>query len=138
MEPVEYETLAANVASVTVDGATVRVNWKCPATGRAVGESTASMQADASVAGRVGASVKRSIASELIYGAARFVTGFLGGAAGRVVGNAVYTAANDINTRATAGSDYTEATRRAAIVAAFESVKDQFAWDDARRRYVAK
>ena len=138
MEPVSYETLAVNVASVAVDGGTVRVSWKCPATGRVVGESTAALQADASVSGRVQASVKRSIVYEIIYGAARFLTGRLGGAAGRVVNDAVYTAASNINTRATAGSDYTEASRRAAIATAFESVKSQFNWDEPNQRYVAK
>jgi GT2 family glycosyltransferase len=62
----------------------------------------------------------------------------VGGAAGRVVNDAVYTAASDINTKATSGSDFTEASRRAAIVAAFDAVKDQFAWDESNRRYVAR
>jgi hypothetical protein len=96
------------------------------------------MAADASLGNRVGASVKRSIASEVIYGAARMVSGLLGGVAGRVVSQAAYTAAADINARATSGVDYTEASRQAAIVAAFESVKSSFTWDEARRQFVAR
>ena len=96
------------------------------------------MTADPSVAGRVKASVKRSVASEIIYGAARLVAGLLGGAVGRVVSNAAYTAASDINSKLTAGSDYTEASRQAAIVTAFETVKPSFAWDEQRQRFVAR
>lgn len=138
MNPVSYDAIVPNIAQVDVNDALVRVSWKCPLTGREVGQSTASMSADPSIAGRVQASVKRSVASEIIYGAARLVAGLLGGAAGRVVGNAAYTAAGDINSRVTAGSDYTEASRKAAIVTAFESVKPSFVWDDQRQRFVAR
>jgi hypothetical protein len=138
MEPETYETVAANVAQVDVDGGTVRVSWKCPATGRTVGESTASMQPDASMTGRVRASVKRNVVSEVIYGAARFLAGRIGGAAGRVVNDAVYTAASDLNSKASAGSEYTEASRRAAIVSAFDTVKEHFVWDAPTGRYIAR
>jgi hypothetical protein len=138
MNPVTYDTIVPNIALVDVNGALVRVSWKCPLTGREVGQSTANMSADPSVAARVQASVKRSIASEIIYGAARLVSGLLGGAAGRVVSNAAYTAAGDINSRVTAGSDYTEASRKAAIVTAFESVRPSFVWDDPRQRFIAR
>jgi hypothetical protein len=96
------------------------------------------MSADASLTARVQANVKRSIASEIIYGAARLVAGLLGGAAGRVVSNAAYTAANDLNQRATAGVDYTEASRQAAIVTAFEAVQESFVWNEKERQFVAK
>lgn len=138
MNPVSYDTIAPNIAQVDVNGAIVRVSWKCPLTGREVGQSTASMSADPSVAARVQASVQRSVASEIIYGAARMVAGLLGGAAGRVVGNAAYTAAGEINSRVTAGSDYTEASRKAAILTAFESVKPSFVWDDQGKRFIAR
>jgi hypothetical protein len=137
MNPVEYGTIAPNIADVQVDGRTVHVTWKCPASGRTVGQSSAAMSADDSMTSRVRASVARSVASEVIYGAARFVAGLLGGAAGRVVSNAAYTAANDINTRATADVDYTETSRQTAIVNAFASVKPSFVWDAQRRQFVA-
>jgi hypothetical protein len=138
MDPVGYAAIEPNIARVETDGAQVQVYWKCPATGREIGQSAGTMSADASLSNRVQASVKRSIASELIYGAARIVAGLLGGAAGRVVSNAAYTAANDINQRLTADVDYTEASRQAAVVTAFETVKDAFVWDDERRQFVAK
>jgi hypothetical protein len=138
MNPIAYETIAPNIANVVVNGAVVQVNWKCPLTGREIGQSTATMTADPSVAGRVQASVKRSIAYEIIYGAARIVADLLGGVAGRVVSNAAYTAASDINSKVTAGSDYTEASRKAAIVAAFESVKPSFVWNDEQQKFIAR
>lgn len=138
MNPVAYDTIVPNIAQVDVEGALVSVSWKCPQSGRALGQSRATMAADPSVAAKVQASVRRSVASEIIYGIARLIGGALGGAAGRVVSNAAYTAASDINERVTAGADYTEASRQQAIVAAFDAVKDSFVWDAPQRRYVAR
>ena len=138
MIPVGYDTIVPNIDSVDIDGAAVHVSWKCPVTGRQVARSTGHMSADASVTARVQASMKRSIASEVIYGAARLVAGLLGGAAGRVISNAAYTAAGDINQRVTAGVDYTEASRQAAIVTAFEAVQESFVWNEQQQRFVAK
>lgn len=138
MNPIGYDMIQANIANVDVNGSQVDVTWACPVTGRVVGQSTATMSADPSVAGRVLASVKRSVASEVVYGAARFVASLLGGAAGRIVSNATYTAANDINSRVTSGVDYSEASRQAAIVLAFESMKPSFSWDEQRRQFVAR
>lgn len=138
MNSISYDSLAPNIDQVKVDGAQVEVCWKCPLTGRIVGTSTGTMAADPSMVSRVGASVKRSAASEVIYGAARLIAGVLGGALGRVVSSAVYTAAADLNAKATSGADYTEASRQAAVVVAFESVRSSFAWDDARQQFVAR
>jgi hypothetical protein len=138
MNSVSYDSIAPNVAEIKVDGSNVEVTWKCPSTGRTVGTSTADMSVDAALTSRVGASVKRSVASELIYGAARMVSSLIGGAAGRVISNAAYTAAGELNTRATSGVDYSDASRRAAVVAAFESVKNSFAWDEVRGQFVAR
>lgn len=137
MNPITYDTIAPNIAKVDVDGAVVRVSWRCPSTGREVGQSTASMAADPSLAGKVQANVQRSIASEIIYGAARMISGLMGGAAGRVIGSAVNTAASDINTRVTAGVDYTEDSKRAAILIAFESVKPSFVWNEQQQKFIA-
>jgi hypothetical protein len=137
MSAISYDSIVDNIEHVSVDGAVVKVSWKCPASGRLIGTSTASMTADQSLTSRMGASVQRSLASEMIYGAARIVSGLIGGAAGRVISNAVYTAAGDINARAVAGADYSEASRRAAIVLAFEAVKSSFEWNDRQRQFVA-
>ena len=137
MSAITYDSIVANIEQVSVDGAVVNVSWKCPVSGRLIGSSTATMTADQSITSRMGASVQRSIASEMIHGAARIVSGLIGGAAGRVISNAVYTAAGDINARAVAGADYSEASRREAIVLAFEAVKSSFEWNDRRRQFVA-
>lgn len=138
MNDISYRTLTANIALVKVDGAHVHVTWKCPKTGREVGTSSATMVADSSLSARIGASVKRSIAQEVIYGVARTIAGLLGGAAGRVLSNATYTAAGDLNTKATGGVDYTAASREAAVVAAFDHVKTSFTWDEGRQQFVAR
>lgn len=138
MRPILYETIAPNIGQVTLNGAEVQVTWRDPESGREVGRSTAYMSADTSLTSRVGASVKRSIVSEVVYGLARLIAGRMGGAAGRVIGNATYTAAGDLNTRATANVDYTEASRRAAIISAFESVRANFDWDETRQQFRAK
>lgn len=138
MNPVSYEAITPNIARVDVNGSQVDVTWKDPVTGRAMGQSTGWMAADPSMSSRVSASVKRSIINEVVYGIARLIAGALGGAAGRVVSNATYTAANDINTRATANVDFTEASKQTAIVSAFDAVRDRFTWDDSARRFAAK
>ena len=138
MTPISYDAIAPNIASVAVEGTQVHVSWQCPVTRRALGTSSGTMSADASVTARVGANVQRTIASEVIYGAARLISGLLGGVAGRVVSNAAYTAAADINAKTTSGVDYTEASRQAAIVSAFDSVKSSFAWDEVRKQFVAR
>lgn len=138
MSTVSYDSIAPNIAEVRTEGAQVHVAWKCPATGRAVGVSVGAMTADPSLSTRVGASVKRSVASELIYGAARLVSNIVGGAAGRVISSAAYTAAGDLNARATSGVDYSEASRQAAIVAAFQAVESLFVWDEGRRQFIAR
>ncbi len=138
MNPVRYETIAPNIGHVQTNGTQVEVTWIDPDGCREVGRSTAYMQADTSLGSRVGASVKRSIVSEVVYGLARLISGRVGGVAGRVISNATYTAANDVNTRATADAGYTEASRQAAIVSAFESVRASFAWDDGRQRFRAR
>lgn len=138
MNPVRYETIARNIGQVQLNGAEVQVTWKDPQSGREVGRSTSHMSADRALGSRVGASVKRSLVSEVVYGLARLITGRVGGVAGRVLSNAAYTAAGDLNTRATANVDYTEASRQAAIVSAFESVRASFEWDDQRQEFRAR
>ena len=49
MNPVTYDSIAPNVAQSTVEGSQVRMSLKCPATGRAVGSSTATMAVDPSL-----------------------------------------------------------------------------------------
>jgi hypothetical protein len=138
MKPIDYAVIEPNISGVQVDGNTVRVSWKCPQTGKMMGESSATMAVDDSVGGRVQANIKRSIVSEIGSAVARFVSNLLGGAAGRVLSNAAYTASSDLQSKATANVGYTEATRRAAIVTAFNSVQAYFTWNESRERFESK
>jgi hypothetical protein len=138
MSQIEYDTIAPNIANVSVDGSNVRVTWRDPDTGRIVGESAATMSADYSMGGKVQSTIKRSIVSEVSSGAARFLGGLLGGAAGRVVRDAAYTASSDVQSRASSAAQYTEASKRAAIVSAFASVQNNFTWSHEKQRFVAR
>lgn len=138
MPAIDYDTIAPNVANVSVQGSQVRVSWKDPASGAPMGESSASMSVDASVGGRVQESVKRSVVNEIAAGALRFVSGLLGGGAGRVVTNAAYTASAELQSRALSGAGYTEGSRREAVVHAFASVQNYFVWDEGAQRFVSK
>ena len=138
MSTTSYDAIAPNIAAVNVSGSTVQVTWQCPETGRRMGESSASMQADPSVGGRVQSSVKRSVVSEISSGAARFIGGLLGGSAGRVLRDAAYTASSDLQSKANSALEYSEASRQAAILSAFSAVESSFVWDDRKRRFRAR
>ena len=138
MKPIDYDVIEPNIAGVQVDGYTVRVSWKCPQTGRMLGESSAAMSVDSSVGARFQASIKRNIVSEAGSSAARFVGNLLGGAAGRVLRNAAYTASSDLQSKATESVGYTEATKRAAIVTAFNLVQGSFDWNEERQRFESR
>lgn len=136
--PVTYERIAASIAAVTVHGAEVRVHWKNPLTGAPMGESAAMMSVDTSLAARVRAQAKRSVVQEIAAAVMRALSAALGGSAGRIVRDMAYTASHDLQARALAGVNYTESTRREAVVRAFAAVQDRFAWDAPSRRFIAR
>lgn len=136
--PVTYERIAASIAAVTVHGAQVRVHWKNPLTGAPMGESSALMTVDTSLAARVKAQAKRSVVQEIAAAFMRAVSGALGGSAGRIVRDMAYTASHDLQSRALAGVNYTESTRREAVVRAFAAVQERFTWDASSRRFIAR
>ncbi len=136
--PVTYERIAASIAAVTVHGADVRVHWKNPLTGAPMGESSALMSVDMSLAARVKAQAKRSVVQEIAAAFMRALSGALGGSAGRIVRDMAYTASHDLQSRALAGVNYTESTRREAVVRAFAAVQERFTWDASSRRFVAR
>lgn len=138
MPAIDYDTIAPNVASVSVQGPQVRVTWKDPVSGAPMGESSATMSVDASVGGRVQESVKRSVVNEIASSALRFVSGLVGGSVGRVVTNAAYSASSELQSRALSGAGYTDASRREAVVRAFASVQNYFVWDEGAGRFVSK
>ncbi len=139
MADITYEMIAANVANAKTNGSTVDIAWKCAATSKDMGRSTASMSMDHSMGGQVANSVKQSVIREMGYAVMNFVGKLIGGgAAGRVVRDATYTASNQVSSDVRTAAQYTESSKRAAIVEAFKSVADKYDWDEAKRQFIAK
>ena len=136
MEPT-YETITANVANTRVSGNKVEIDWKCAASNKPMGTSAAYMSPDHSVTNEVAASLKRSVIREIGYGITRFLGGLLGGGAGRVLSDASNTAASRVSHNVSTAAQYTEKSRREAVVSAFAAVQAQFRWDDGGRKFVA-
>lgn len=134
-----YEHIARNVASVSTEGAQVRVLWKDARTATLAGESVATMTADASMGGRMRATMQRSIVQEIAASIMRAISGVLGGgAAGRVVRDVAYSASYDLQSRAVAGAEFTEDSRRDAVLRAFADVRANFVWDAQANAFVVR
>ncbi len=137
--PLTYQHIARNIANVSTDGAQVRVLWKDARTATLAGESVATMTADASMGGRMRATMQRSIVQEIASAIMRAISGVLGsGAAGRVVRDVAYSASYDLQSRAVAGSEFTEDSRRDAVVRAFADVRANFVWDAQSNAFVVR
>lgn len=134
---ITYEMIAANVATTRVTGTKVEVDWKCAASNKPMGKSESFMAPDQSIKNEVAASLKRGVIREIGYGIARFVGGLLGGGAGRVLAEASNTATSRVSHNVSTSAQYTEESRRAAVVEAFRSVEAQFKWHEAGRKFVA-
>lgn len=136
--PLTYQHLARNIANVTTEGAQVRVLWKDVRSTALAGESLATMVADASIGGRMRATMKRSIVQEIAASIMRAISGALGGSAGRVVRDVAYSASYDLQSRALAGVAFSEESRRDAVVRAFAAVRHNFVWDGASGGFVVR
>jgi hypothetical protein len=125
-----------------VHGAEVQVHWKDPLTQEPMGVSSATMTPDTTLAARMQAQARRSMVHEIASTIMRVLSMALertvGGGAARVVRDVAYTASYDLQSRALAGSAYTEASRRDAAVRAFAAVRDAFAWDERAGRFVKR
>jgi len=139
MSDITYDKIAANVASATTDGSRVDISWKCAASGKDMGKTSAHMSYDNSASGRVGTNVKQGVIREIGMAISNFISKLFGGsAAGRIASNAARTEASHVQSNATSAANYNENTKRAAIVESFKSIQDKFTWDEAGKRYVAK
>lgn len=96
------------------------------------------MSPDHSVGNQVGGAVKRGIVRELMHGIAAALGRMLGGAAGRVARDAAWSGTSAVSHQVNTSTQYTERSRRDAVVQAFRSVQDKFAWDEQGKRFVAK
>jgi hypothetical protein len=135
---ITYEMIAANVAGTRVDGNKIDVEWKCAASNRPMGRSEAYMAADYSVGNEVAAAVKRGVVREIGQSIARFLGGLIGGGAGRVLTDASHAAGSRVSQNVSTAAQYTEKSRRDAVVQAFAAVQAQLRWDEASRRFIAR
>jgi hypothetical protein len=134
---ITYERIAANVASTRIDGSKVEVHWRCAASNQPMGHSEAYMAPDHSLQNEVTSSLKRSVVREIGYGITRFFGNLLGGGAGRVLHDASSTATSRVSTGVSTAAQYTEKSKKDAIVQAFKQVRDRFRWDEGRQQFVA-
>lgn len=136
--PLTYQQLARNIANISTEGAQLRVLWKDVRSSALAGESVATMVADASIGGRMRATMKRSIVQEIAGSIMRAISSALGGSAGRVVRDVAYSASYDLQSRALAGVAFSEESRRDAVVRAFAAVRHHFVWDVALGAFVVR
>lgn len=136
--PLTYQHLARNIANISTEGAQLRVLWKDARTTALAGESVAAMVPDASIGGRMRATMKRSIVQEIAASIMRAISSALGGSAGRVVRDVAYSASYDLQSRALASVAYSEESRRDAVVRAFAAVRHHFVWDGALGAFVVR
>jgi tellurite resistance protein len=121
------------IAQSTPDGSTMRVTFRCPVSGTTV-EASAAMQVSDDLASKAKAGAKRGLMWSLrgaVAGAARQAMG--GGMAGSMASGATYGATSKVGSSVT----YSDEQKKAAMVQAFESVRNQFAWDAANNRFVS-
>lgn len=133
---ITYEMIAPNVAGTRVAGNRIEVEWKCAETNRPSGRSEAYLVPDQSVRNEVATAVKRGVMREIGHGIARAIGKLLGGAAGRVLTDASHLATSRVSQNMSVSAQYTEKSRRAAVVQAFLAVQSQFRWDANGSRFV--
>lgn len=131
MSEITYERLKNNIAEESVNGSQVTVTFKCPVTEK-LHHAVATMRP----AMGVGAQVKKQVKNELLYsakcGLRSLLRGVLGG--GRVASSAGNVAARSVP-NASAGN-FDRAAREAAVVEAFQSLANEFAWSEEQQAYI--
>lgn len=121
-----YESLEPLVASREVDGSSVRVLFRCERTGVEV-EATGSIKRLGDLKNQAARTVKKNLWQSLRRSATRAVADTLGkGTAGRIARDLTNTTLRQ-GEKSTA---FSQAEVDAAIVAAFDRVKDRFTWSD--------
>ena len=134
MPDITYETIEANIGEVKTNGSRVDVTFKCGESGETVCDVNGTMKRDQSTGGRVEGAVKRSIWQEIKRFCYRLVGKAAGGGAGgRVARSATSEATRDMGKDA----QYTENSKKEAIVEAFKTVQKQFTWNEEKKKYLA-
>lgn len=130
MPEVTYDQLKNNVVEEKVNGATMHVTFKCPSTDKTFDASAPMPRKDG-----VGARMKTKAKNEMLYAAKRGFRRLLRGVFG---GGAVGRAASNVGSSAVGhgGRASVEYDKKGGVVAAFESIQENFAWDAGRQAYV--
>ena len=132
---INYDDIYRNIADSSVEGNTIRVSWKCPVSEEIVAESSAQIKADNSLQGNMYQELTRGIVQQTKGWFASLATSVLGGQAGNTVRRMGTTLANHVGKQQKYGS---EEAQKAAIVSAFEKVKEKFEYSDEYMFYTAK
>lgn len=132
MSEVSHTTIESLIASSDVKGNKIDVLFRCPVTG-VEASSTAPLKKLGDMKSKMTRSVKKNVWSGLRRSATRAVSDTLGkGMAGKIAKDLTSTGLKE----AEKNSAFSELEIQAAIVAAFESVRARFRWDDASEMWV--
>ena len=131
MPEFNYDTIAPLVAKTDVSGYSVTTTFRCPVSNK---EITGSARIVEDQRSEVGNTVKRSLWSSLRYSLMQVVRSLFGYGVVGQVGSAVADGAMSGSNRQQQPS---ERLVKQAVVDAFRSVQEQFAWDGSTKRFVA-
>jgi hypothetical protein len=132
---VTYDQIEPNIAEVDVQGERVTVTWKCPVSGKVVGESIAQMESD-----QVASAVKSGVARAVVFEGMSAIVQAIGqrfGMFGSKVASAAMAPMSGGVIQSVGAPRFTEAARRKAVVVAFVPVEAKFEWDEDRGLFVA-
>lgn len=129
MAEVTYEQLQNNIAEEKVNGVTVQVTFKCPATDKTYNASATMPRKDG-----VGARVKQKAKNELLYAAKRGFRSLMRGVFGG--GRAGYAASSVAGSAVGPRGVSVEYDQKAGVVEAFKSIRENFAWDAGQKAFV--
>jgi hypothetical protein len=131
---IKYDDIYRNIAKSTVEGATIRVSGKCPISEEIIAESSAHMVADKSLKTNMYKELTRGLLQTTKGWFASLATSVLGGQAGNTVRRLGTTMANHVGKQQSYGEDI----QKAAILEAFDKVKDKFEYSEEYMFYAAK
>src|SRR5690606_29935871 len=113
-----YETIQPLIAHTEQQGSSIRVVFRCPASGLEI-PSSAGLRQDHSVAGRVAGSVKRSMMWSVRNAIASAVRSAFGH---NIVGNALASSSREAMQAGEQKLRYSESDKRDAVERAFQAV----------------
>lgn len=134
MAEVNYESIQSLIESAVQDGASMKVTFKCPASGATV-ESSASIQKGKGVADIAKASAQKNMMYSLRRGVLGMVRSVLGGGMfGRMGQDVARSMLSEADKKAK--TLYSEDEKNGAVVSAFEAISSQWVHDAKNNRWV--